>query len=174
MMDRVEIRKRNTDFETGWEQKWHSLQYKELTPNQLLEAYPLISQLRKHLSVEEFVETAKQMMTCGYRAICLYDGKKILAYAGFAELLNLYYGRHIWIYELVVDEENRGKGLGKILLSHIEDYAKEKNLSCIALSSSLEKENAHRFYEGKMDFGKVSYVFKKDLGKRGLDKGAIK
>ncbi|MCL1844329.1 MAG: GNAT family N-acetyltransferase [Defluviitaleaceae bacterium] len=140
---------------------------RELTPSDLREAYPLVRQLRPHLSEGEFIETATEMISQGYTPVALFDGagdgEKISAYAGYAELLNLYYGRHIWIYELVVDENERGKGLGKILLSHIEKIACEKKLNCIALSSGVQKESAHRFY-AKNEYEKVSFVYKKFIG----------
>jgi hypothetical protein len=37
------------------------------------------------------------------------------------------------------------------------------NYESVALSSGLQRTNAHRFYENKMDHNKVSYVFKSTL-----------
>lgn len=139
---------------------------RELTLAELRDVFPLVRQLRPHLSADEFVEMVTEMMSRGYRAICLCDGEKFLAYAGFAELLNLYYGKHIWIYELVVDENERGKGFGKTLLSHIESIARERDLNCVVLSSGVAKEAAHGFYEAA-EYGKASFVFKKNLSYRG-------
>ena len=99
----------------------------------------------------------------GYQIFCLFENGEIISYAGIAILTNLYYGEHIWVYELVTDEAKRGKGYGKLLLSHIETYAKDNSLNCVALSSGLQKEEAHRFYENAMNYDKVSYVFKKNL-----------
>lgn len=143
------------------------IEIKELTPEQLQEVYPLVHQLRPHLTAAEFAKTATEMMAHGYRAVCLYDGEsvgeKILAYAGFAEMLNLYWGRHIWVYELITDENFRGRGYGEILLSHIEAVARENNLKCVALCSGMEREAAHRFYENKMSYKKTSYIYRKDV-----------
>lgn len=138
------------------------MEIKKLSPAQLREAYPLVHQIRPSLSEEKFIEITTEMISNGYQILCLYKNEKILAYAGFAEHLNLYHGKHIWLYELVVDENHRSKGYGKMLLSHIESHAKEKNLKYISLCSALEREDAHRFYE-KNFFKKTSFVFKKDV-----------
>ena len=127
----------------------------------LKQAFIVIKQLRTHLSFDGYVKIAKSMP--GYRVFCLFDEGKIVSYAGFAECLNLYYGNHIWVYDLVTDETKRGKGYGKLLLSCVERYARENMLECVALSSGLQRTDAHRFYEDVTGFDKVSYVFKKDV-----------
>jgi len=139
------------------------IEIKELDINELEQAFPIVKQLRTHLNFEDYVELVKKMKPHGYQIFCLFENGKIVSYAGFAILTNLYYGEHIWVYELVTDEANRNKGYGKLLLSHIEKYAKNNSLNCVALSSGLQKEDAHRFYETGMNYNKVSYVFKKNL-----------
>lgn len=64
---------------------------------------------------------------------------------------------------MVVDEKKRSSGYGKELLNFIVDWGKTNECEVVALSSGLEKEYAHKFYEEKMDFKKVSYVFKKQI-----------
>ena len=139
------------------------VEIREIGLNELHSAYPVVSQLRKHLSIDDFVELVTKMMESGYKAFCLFENGEIVSYAGIAILINLYYGRHIWVYELVVDEKKRGNGYGKQMLSHIEQYAKNNGINCIALSSGLEKKEAHMFYEMGMDYKKTSNVFKKML-----------
>jgi len=138
---------------------------KELDIDEIAQAFPVVSQLRPHLNWAEYIELVKTMKTSGYQAVCLHENEsgKIVSYAGFAKLVNLYYGEHIWVYELVTDEAKRGKGYGKLLLSHIEKYARDNALNCVALSSGVQKERAHKFYEKSMDYEKVSYVFKKEI-----------
>ena len=135
----------------------------ELKQEEFPLAFPLIKQLRTDLSLPQYIELAKEMQAAGYRVICLFEEGKIVAYAGFAKQVNLYYGSHIWVYDLVTDKERRGRGYGKYLLSHIEALAKAEGVNCIALSSGIKREKTHRFYENKMDYDIVSYVFKKNL-----------
>jgi len=142
-----------------------TIKIKELLLDELEQAFPLVSQLRTHLSFDEYIKLVKTMRADGYRAVGLYKDGKLVSYAGFARMINLYYGEHIWVYELVTGKTERGKGYGKLLLEYIEKYAWDNSLTCVALSSGLHREDAHRFYESHMDYEKMSYVFKKDLQK---------
>jgi GNAT superfamily N-acetyltransferase len=135
---------------------------KELNKAELSTAYPLVSQLRPHLSEVEYINIATHMIdSLGYQVFCLYDGDQMCAYKGFAILTNLYDGKHIWVYDLVTDANIQGKGYGKQLLTHLESYAKENGVSLVTLSSGFARVGAHQFYEHGMSYNKVSYVFKK-------------
>lgn len=140
-----------------------AIKIKEITVDQLGAAFPVVSQLRKHLNLGEFIDIVKAMKPGGYRMVCLYENEEIVSYAGFAKLVNLYYGEHIWVYDLITDENKRGTGYGKLLLLAIEKYACDSGLSCIALSTRVQNEKAQKFYEITMDFDKISYVYKKEL-----------
>lgn len=51
------------------------------------------------------------------------------------------------IAALVVDEEHRSKGIGKILLSYANDFAAQNDLKTVMLRSGIHREAAHAFYE---------------------------
>lgn len=124
-------------------------------------AFPVMSQLRTHLSEALFYEMFQQMQKEGYNLIANYQNEKIVALAGFAILTNFYDGKHVYLYDLVTDGNERSKGYGEELLSFIESYAVQNNCNGVTLSSNLERVDAHRFYEQKMYYDKPSYVFKK-------------
>jgi GNAT superfamily N-acetyltransferase len=87
------------------------------------------------------------------------------AVTGFMPMITLYNGRFIWVCDLVTDPDQRSKGYGEALLSYVENWAKDNGYNIVSLSSGLQREAAHRFYEEKMEYDKVSYVFlKKVLG----------
>ena len=140
-----------------------SLKIRELALNELEQTYPVINQLRKHLSLESYISHVKAMSSSGYQIACLFEYDNVVSYVGFERLLNLYYGDHIWVYDLVTDEKRQGNGYGKMLLSYVEKLAKENSLNCVALSSGLQREDAHKFYEQAMSYSKASYVFKKSM-----------
>ncbi len=48
---------------------------------------------------------------------------------------------------VIVKSSCRGKGIGKKLISYIENYAKNKNCYYIFFISSSERKRAHQFYE---------------------------
>ncbi len=51
------------------------------------------------------------------------------------------------ILALAVEEGERGKGIGRMLLAAAEGWAKAAGACGIRLNSGFERENAHRFYE---------------------------
>jgi len=93
----------------------------------------------------------------------MYDQGEIVAVMGFKPMITLYYGRFVMVYDLVTDKDKRSNGYGEKLLAYVHEWAKEKAYESVALSSGLQRIDAHRFYEEKMDYDKVSNVFKKLL-----------
>ena len=136
---------------------------RELTNDELEQAYPLVKQLRTNLSVNEYLEMIKAMKEDGYQIVCLFEGDVVMSYAGIAKRTEFIYGPHIWVYDLVTDERARSKGYGKQLLTYIEQVAIDNNLHCIALSSGLTRTGTHRFYESTMGFTKICYGFCKNI-----------
>ncbi|AYG00068.1 GNAT family N-acetyltransferase [Lactococcus allomyrinae] len=134
---------------------------KELAQAEFEQAYPLVHQLRQDLPLTDFLSVTAQMQD--YRVFVLTVADKIIAYAGFAEQLNLYEGRHIFVYELVTDVALRGQGYGKILLSALTEEGKRLGCEMLVLTSGLQRVDAHRFYEEKMKLMRTSFVFRKEL-----------
>jgi GNAT superfamily N-acetyltransferase len=129
-----------------------------------LEAYPVMKQLRTHLSQERFLElTSEATVSEGYKLAALYEEGKIMAVTGFMPMITLYNGKSIWVCDLVTDSSVRSKGYGEKLLNYVETWAKNNGYDIISLSSGLQRLNAHRFYEDKMDYEKKSYVYLKEL-----------
>ena len=141
-----------------------NLLIRELGTNELELAFPVVSQLRPHRSLQEYIEIVKEMMQTGYQIACLFDGGRVVSFAGFIRHKILHYGDHIWVYDLVTDENHRGKGYGKLLMSYIEKLAEEHGVQCIALQSGFQRVDAHRFYEN-IGYEKVSFVFTKECKK---------
>ncbi len=71
---------------------------------------------------------------------------------------------HIEIGGLVVDEAQRGKGAGRLLMAEAERWAQDRGCRGVYLRSNVKREEAHRFYE---EIGyrrlKTSFTLAKDL-----------
>lgn len=131
---------------------------------ELTEAFPVMQQLRTHLDLRTYLELIKEAQEKhDYRMHALYDNQQIVAVIGYMPMTTLYYGRFIWICDFVTDSNKRSKGYGRKLLSFIEDQAAKDGYESVSLSSGLQREDAHRFYEEKMNYDKKSYIFKLDL-----------
>ncbi len=126
-------------------------------------AFPVVKQLRDHLDEETYLEYLERMTADGYRLFGLFSDGKIAAVAGVDILTNMYYGRHLWVFELVTDSAHRSKGFGEELLQYLTKWAESRGCEKIALSSGLQRTDAHRFYEERADMEKASYVFTLDV-----------
>lgn len=128
-----------------------------------LEVFPLVSQLRTELDRESYLDYLGIMSVGGYRMFAGEVGGEIVTLAGVGIQVNLYYGRHLWVYELVTHENHRSNGYGRQMLTFLETWARERDCELIALSSGLQRRESHRFYEEKANLEPASYVYKRRL-----------
>lgn len=142
-----------------------ALSIKELqSKEEILKAFPIMKQLRTHLDEKAYLElVAEAQEKDRYKLFALFDDNKIVAVTGIKPMITLYYGRFVWVCDLVTVENLRSKGYGEKLLTHVHEWAKENNYETVALSSGLQRLDAHRFYEDKMEYDRVSFVFKKSV-----------
>ncbi|RFU63844.1 GNAT family N-acetyltransferase [Peribacillus glennii] len=138
---------------------------KELTTEaEWKDAFPVMKQLRTHLDEATYISLVNEaQQKDDYKMLALFDGGEIVAVTGFMPMITLYNGRFIWVCDLVTDESHRSKNHGEKLLSQVHQWAADNGYGLVSLSSGLQRLDAHRFYEQKMDYDKTSYVFVKKL-----------
>jgi GNAT superfamily N-acetyltransferase len=111
-------------------------------------AYPIIHQLRDHLSAEDFGERYRETYEASaYRIVGVYVGDQLRALAGFRFILNMAVGNALYIDDLVVSSEWRSKGYGAALVKYLEKLAIDIGVDAIRLDSAVHRLDAHRFYE---------------------------
>jgi len=76
---------------------------------------------------------------------------------------NLKDSKSLWIDELGVNEKYRKLGIGKQLMKHAEELAKELKCKTITLNCWSFNENALRFYE-KQGMVNQRIIMEKDMG----------
>ncbi|WP_086314135.1 hypothetical protein A5821_001722 [Enterococcus sp. 7F3_DIV0205] len=76
----------------------------------------------------------------------IIDGK-VVGYIQLSEYVCTYGPKLMNVMALVVDERIHGQGIGKSLLNHAEQWAKEARAKGVRLNSGVERTEAHRFYE---------------------------
>ncbi|WP_117168031.1 GNAT family N-acetyltransferase [Paraliobacillus sediminis] len=134
------------------------------TEDEVLAAFPVMKQLRTHLDQTTYLALVKEAQEVDqYQMAALYDANEIVAVVGFKPMITLYYGRFVWVCDLVTATDKRSNGYGEKLLTYVEEWAKQNSYESVALSSGLQRTDAHRFYEKKMDYDRASYVFKKAI-----------
>ncbi|MCJ8005921.1 GNAT family N-acetyltransferase [Lederbergia wuyishanensis] len=146
---------------TGDDELIKELQSKE----EILAGYQVMKHLRTHLDEELYLKLVIESKEKEfYRLAAHYNPNgNIVAVVGFMPMITLYYGHYIWVCDLVTDPNERSKGYGDKLLTYVHEWAKANGYNKVALSSGLQRIDAHRFYEEKMQYDKVSYVFLKNV-----------
>ena len=136
---------------------------KLISREDLTRAFLVMRELRTHLSERQYFDLLETMTGEGYELIALLDEDEIKALAGIAYRTNFYYGKYCWVFDLITKESDRSRGYGRSLLGHIEEAARDRGCDVVALSSGLQRTDAHRFYETTMGYDKTSFTFKKSL-----------
>ena len=115
------------------------------TETEILSIYPVMQQLRPHLSQQAFVKSVRRMEKETYRIAYLSD-PDVRAVAGFRCMEMLATGKVLYVDDLVTSSEHRSDGYGKILLEWLISTAKEQSCRFLTLDSGLKRLDAHRFY----------------------------
>lgn len=132
------------------------------TETEFRSVYPVLSQLREHYTVDEYLERLSEMRENGYRLFARYDEGDVVGIVGAAKRLNFYNGPHVFVYDLVTDEARRGEGFGTELLGFVHSWANEDSCEYVALESGLWRERTHQFYED-LGYEKFCYSFRKEI-----------
>jgi GNAT superfamily N-acetyltransferase len=128
------------------------------------EVLPILRELYPWLEEGHYAALLAEMIDDGYRQFALRnEAGEVVAVAGVAVHVNIYYGRHLFIYDLVVKEDARSKGYGGLLMDHVEEIGRHEGCETAALAVSLDREGAQRFYE-RRGYQKPSYAMRKALG----------
>jgi len=134
------------------------MQIREMTLKELYTVYDVVKQLRIELTYQEFEDLIYDMRYMEYKMFGILEQGELICYGGVAVQTNLYHKRHLYIFDLITDEKYRSKGYGKMMLEYLHDYAKTAACENLVLSSGLQKQKAHSFYE-KSGFLKKSSLF---------------
>jgi GNAT superfamily N-acetyltransferase len=65
----------------------------------------------------------------------------------YLDMNSVRFGPRCWVEDLAVSPGQRSKGMGKALLDHAKDWARERGATHLELDSADVRTDAHRFYE---------------------------
>ena len=130
---------------------------------EMLAVFSIIKQRYENLTLEKYDEQISEMIKInGFKMIGAFLNNKIIGVAGYFVMRMLYCGRYIQVSSFIVDEENRGFGIGQKILEEIEKIGKELNCEKIVLDSYTENKKSHSLYF-RNGFHICGFHFMKDL-----------
>ena len=86
------------------------------------------------------------MQADGLRLACIRADGCVVAVAGYRLSTNLFYGKHLYVDDLVTTDSERSKGYGKELLAWLRALAVENDCDAFHLDSGVQRKRAHQFY----------------------------
>ena len=94
--------------------------------------------------IEKLTNDKNQHIIIGYED---ENTRKIIGFVHAQMYESFYSDLGLNILGLAVNPDFQGKGIGKKLMSKLENYAVDNNISFVRLNSALRREDAHNFYK---------------------------
>lgn len=119
---------------------------------------PILQILRDAIPQDVFQPRLRIALQNGFRVFIAQESESVLGCLGFHFTHDVYWGKTLYVDDLVVRPEARGAGIGAALLDVAKSQAKEQSCDHVRLCSGLSRIDAHRFYEDN-GFNKTSIQF---------------
>lgn len=121
-----------------------------LTDADIAECYRVMSELRPHISAEEFVPLVRHLQALsGFNLAFLRANGEIKSVAGYRISEWLAGGKYLEIEDLVSKASDRSKGYGGELFDWLKNLAAQSGCRQMRLVSNVRRLDAHRFYVRK-------------------------
>jgi GNAT superfamily N-acetyltransferase len=133
-----------------------------VAPEWLAKAESVHRQLRTALPAD-YAGKMKRVFADGARMCVAAEGDAVRGVAVYRVYENTFEGVHLYVDDLVTDERQRSKGVGRALMAHVEKVARAAGCEATTLDSGTQRQQAHKFYfrEGMVV---TSFHFRKPLG----------
>ena len=116
------------------------------TDAEIRACYPVMAELRPHVTATEFVDRVRRQSVQGYSIAFVEDAGEIQAVAGFRLMEKLSSGLHVYVDDLVTRAAARSHGHGRVLLEWLLAHARAQGCQALELDSGVQRFDAHRFY----------------------------
>ncbi|HEX4429801.1 MAG TPA: GNAT family N-acetyltransferase [Frankiaceae bacterium] len=112
----------------------------------LPEMFEVLRHLRSELTLPQLREIYAEGFPQGLRFTAVDEDGRLVAVAGWRLVACTTAGRRLYIDDLVTDPQVRSSGHGHLLLSTLEQRARDAGCRILDLDSGVHRGAAHRFY----------------------------
>jgi len=121
---------------------------REMTANDATAVNTLSKQLGYPLSIGQTLQNINMILQSkDHTAFVAEYENEIVGWIGAAQAIMIEVMPHCEINGLVIDENHRGMGIGKLLINNVKQWAKEKGNDKIGLHCNVKRTEAHLFYQ---------------------------
>ncbi len=114
-------------------------------PDWLKKAEAVHRQLRTALP-PEYEAKMKRVFAGGARMCVATDGADVAGVAVYRMYENTFYGKQLYVDDLITDQARRSSGVGRTLLGYLEQKARAAGFDSLTLDSGTQRPQAHKFY----------------------------
>ena len=117
------------------------------TEEKIRTTYPVMKQLRCHLTEQEYVEAVLHQQQNGpYQLAAVIEDGQVCCLAGYRISHCLAWGRFLYVDDLVSDGALRSRNHGKQMMQWLAEEARKNGCKQVHLDSGVQRHGAHRFY----------------------------
>ena len=145
------------------------MEIKELgTIDEMLAKIDVIQALYPEMTEEKYRDLLIKMLPNSYGQIAVFKDEKCVAISGFWLGTKLWCGDYLELDNVVVLDNFRSHGIGKLMSDYLEEKAKKLNCTILALDAYTYNFGAHKFYYNQ-GYGPKGFHFVKILNKDGIN-----
>jgi GNAT superfamily N-acetyltransferase len=116
------------------------------TIGEMLPHLAVLQELYPNLHTESYRNMLEQMLPNNYAQVGIFIENKCVAISGYWLGTKLWCGPYLELDNVIVCEEARGTGAGKLIQHYLEEKARKLNCSIMVLDAYSNNFKAHRFY----------------------------
>ena len=140
-----------------------SFQFKIINEQYINCIIPLVQKLnRNQVSDTILKQRFLEMFTQNYECVGIFDGEKLIGISGLWFCTRHYSGKSVEPDHVFIDDDYRGKGLGKQFFEWIYNYVRSKGCESVELNTYVNNYPSHKFYYNE-GFEILGYHFFKKL-----------
>ncbi len=123
---------------------------------------PLLQELNDQIPLEVLQYRLKEMILSGYKCVGVYDNSILIGISGMWFLNKYYVGRHVELDNVYILPEYQGRGIGKLLMNWIFEYAKSKGCIASELNVYTGNKEGQEFWEN-IGYERIAFHYQKKL-----------
>ncbi|MSP33459.1 MAG: GNAT family N-acetyltransferase [Rickettsiales bacterium] len=129
----------------------------------MMQAFALTHQLYPKMDLATYRANISEMSAMNsFRMVGAFCDNKLVGISGYWVLRMLYCGPYLQVSNFVVDTDMRSHGIGRQILRHLEQIARDLNCQKFVLDSYTENKKSHPLYYSE-GFYVRGFHFMKDL-----------
>lgn len=140
-----------------------AFQFKIIDEQYISSIIPLVQKLNgNQVSDAILKERFLEMFAQNYECAGIFEGEKLIGISGLWFCTRHYSGKSVEPDHVFIDDNYRGKGLGKQFFEWIYSYVKLKGCESVELNTYVDNYPSHKFYYNE-GFKILGYHFFKKL-----------